>query len=157
MLVSEPDHPFWEHWWPQGHIIGWEHTFVHELHHMLTAIRTGADVAPHGATFEDGYRAAEICDAMLVEQCAANAKLIKCLESESRRARGICDVLYNASLLIFCICVSLRRRGRRVGPVGTASSSGVGVRRCVRHCADTAEIRHLVIGPRRWHEFPRKR
>ena len=20
VLVSEPDHPFWEHWWPQGHI-----------------------------------------------------------------------------------------------------------------------------------------
>ena len=39
VLVSEADHPFWEHWWPQGHIIGWEHTFVHELHHLLTAIR----------------------------------------------------------------------------------------------------------------------
>jgi predicted dehydrogenase len=65
VLVSESDHPFWQHWWPQGHMIGWEHTFVHELHHFLTAIRDGSDVAPHGATFEDGYRAAEICDTML--------------------------------------------------------------------------------------------
>jgi len=65
VLVSEADHPFWEHWWPQGHTIGWEHTFVHELHHFLTAIRDGGDVAPHGATLEDGYRAAEVCDAML--------------------------------------------------------------------------------------------
>jgi predicted dehydrogenase len=65
VLVSEADHPFWEHWWPQGHMIGWEHTFVHELHHLLTAIRDDADVAPHGATLEDGYRAAEVCDAML--------------------------------------------------------------------------------------------
>jgi predicted dehydrogenase len=65
VLVSEADHPFWEHWWPQGHMIGWEHSFVHELHHLLTAIRDGGDVAPHGATLEDGYRAAEICDAML--------------------------------------------------------------------------------------------
>jgi len=65
VLVSEADHPFWEHWWPQGHMIGWEHSFVHELHHLLTAIRDDSDVAPHGATFEDGYRAAEICDAML--------------------------------------------------------------------------------------------
>jgi predicted dehydrogenase len=65
VLVSEPDHPFWEHWWPQGHVIGWEHTFVHELHHLLTAIRDDTDVAPHGATLEDGYRAAEVCDAML--------------------------------------------------------------------------------------------
>jgi len=65
VLVSESDHPFWQHWWPQGHMIGWEHTFVHELHHFLTAIREDGDVAPHGATFEDGYKAAEICDAML--------------------------------------------------------------------------------------------
>ena len=65
VLVSETDHPFWEHWWPPGHIIGYEHTFVHELHHLLSAIRDDADVAPHGATLEDGYRAAEVCDAML--------------------------------------------------------------------------------------------
>jgi predicted dehydrogenase len=38
---------------------------VHELHHFLTAIRDDADVAPHGATFEDGYRAAEVCDAIV--------------------------------------------------------------------------------------------
>jgi predicted dehydrogenase len=65
VLVSEADHPFWEHWWPHGHIIGWEHSFVHELHHLLTAIRDDGDVAPHGATFEDGYRCAEVCDAVL--------------------------------------------------------------------------------------------
>src|SRR3954464_73779 len=65
VLVSEADHPFWEHWWPQGHMIGGEHTFVHEIHHFLTAIRQDTEIAPHGATFEDGYRAAEICDAML--------------------------------------------------------------------------------------------
>jgi predicted dehydrogenase len=65
VLVSEADHPFWEHWWPQGHMIGWEHSFVHEIHHLLTAIRDDSDVAPHGATLEDGYRAAEVCDAML--------------------------------------------------------------------------------------------
>src|SRR3954462_10579070 len=65
VLVSEADHPFWEHWWPHGHIIGWEHTFVHELHHLLTAIRDDTEVAPSGATLEDGYRAAEVCDAIL--------------------------------------------------------------------------------------------
>jgi predicted dehydrogenase len=65
VLVSEADHPFWEHWWPHGHIIGWEHTFVHELHHFLSSIAADGEVAPHGATFEDGYRAAEVCDAVL--------------------------------------------------------------------------------------------
>jgi predicted dehydrogenase len=65
VLVSEADHPFWQHWWPHGHIIGWEHTFVHEIHHLLGAIAADSDVAPHGATFEDGYRAAEVCDAIV--------------------------------------------------------------------------------------------
>ncbi|MEA2384822.1 MAG: hypothetical protein QOH72_4793 [Solirubrobacteraceae bacterium] len=65
VLVTEPEHPFLEHWWPAGHVIGWEHTFVHELHHFLTAIRDGTDVTPHGADFEDGYRTAEVCDAIV--------------------------------------------------------------------------------------------
>jgi predicted dehydrogenase len=65
VLVSEASHPFWEHWWPPGHIIGWGDTFVHELHHFLAAIAGEQDVEPHGATFEDGYRAAEVCDAIV--------------------------------------------------------------------------------------------
>ena len=65
VLVSEADHPFWEWWWPHGHIIGWEHTFVHEIHHFLHAIATDGPVRPYGADFEDGYRAAEVCDAIL--------------------------------------------------------------------------------------------
>ena len=65
VLVTEANHPFWEHWWPPGHIIGWGDTFVHELHHMLEAIVSDGDVAPYGATFEDGYRASEVGDAIL--------------------------------------------------------------------------------------------
>jgi predicted dehydrogenase len=65
VIVSEHDHPFWKHWWPPGHLIGWEHTFVHEVVHLLTAIGEDGEIGPHGATFEDGYRAAEVCDAIL--------------------------------------------------------------------------------------------
>ena len=64
-LVTEAHDPFWQWWWPHGHIIGWEHTFVHEIHHLLQAIATDGDVRPYGADFEDGYRAAEVCDAIL--------------------------------------------------------------------------------------------
>jgi predicted dehydrogenase len=64
VLVTESYHPFWSNWWPHGHIIGWEHTFVHEIAHLLDAIVNDKDVAPYGATFEDGYRNAVICDAI---------------------------------------------------------------------------------------------
>ena len=36
-----------------------------QVHHLLTAIRDDSGVAPHGATLEDGYRAAEVCDAIV--------------------------------------------------------------------------------------------
>jgi predicted dehydrogenase len=64
VLVTEGHHPWWENWWPHGHIIGWEHTFVHEITHLLDCIVNDKPVGPHGATFEDGYRAAVICDAI---------------------------------------------------------------------------------------------
>jgi predicted dehydrogenase len=63
--VTEGYHPFIGNWWPHGHIIGWEHSFVHELTHFLDAIVNNKQVAPYGATFEDGYRCAVICDAIL--------------------------------------------------------------------------------------------
>lgn len=65
VLVSEPYHPWWSNWWPQGHMIGWEHTFVHELTHLMDCIVNDKDVAPHGATFLDGYRADCVVAAIL--------------------------------------------------------------------------------------------
>lgn len=65
VLISESYHPFWGYWWPHGHMIGWEHTFIHEISHLLDAIVNNQEVAPYGATFEDGYKNAVICDAIL--------------------------------------------------------------------------------------------
>lgn len=76
VLVSEPYHPWWENWWPQGHIIGWEHTFVHEITHLLDCIVNDKPVAPIGADFEDGYRCAVICDAIL--ESAASRRQVDC-------------------------------------------------------------------------------
>ncbi|MFC2026164.1 Gfo/Idh/MocA family protein [Chloroflexota bacterium] len=64
-LVTESDHPFMEHWWPPGHMLGWEDTFVNLISHFLNSIANDTDVAPYGATFEDGYKNAVICDAIL--------------------------------------------------------------------------------------------
>jgi predicted dehydrogenase len=63
--VTDPGHPFMEMWWPApGHAIGWGDSFTHELRHLIAAVG-GGSVRPHGADFEDGYRCAEVCDAIL--------------------------------------------------------------------------------------------
>ena len=31
VLVTEPGHPYLSAWWPPGHVLGWEHTFTHEV------------------------------------------------------------------------------------------------------------------------------
>ena len=64
--VTGPGYPFMELWWPlPGHAIGWGDSFVHELRHFLGAVASGTSVRPHGADFEDGYRCAVVCDALL--------------------------------------------------------------------------------------------
>jgi len=63
-LVTESYHPYWENWWPHGHIIGWEHTMVHEAYHFINAIVNDTSVSPLGATFEDGYKCSVVLDAM---------------------------------------------------------------------------------------------
>ena len=74
VLVTEPIHPFMSNWWPAGHVIGWEHIFVHELTHFLDCIVNNKEVAPYGATFEDGFCAAVICDAIM--ESAAGKKQV---------------------------------------------------------------------------------
>jgi predicted dehydrogenase len=65
--VTEPVHPYAGHWWPAGHIIGWEHTFVHAIADLMDGIKNGVNPAP---TFEDGFRCQAVLDA--VERSAAS-------------------------------------------------------------------------------------
>jgi predicted dehydrogenase len=61
VLVTEPEHPYAGAWWPPGHIIGYEHTFVHTVKDLLDGIKTGVEPSP---TFEDGYRCQAVLDAV---------------------------------------------------------------------------------------------
>lgn len=65
VLVTEAHHPYHAAWWPFGHILGWEHLHINLIYHFLDAVARGAPVAPWGATFEDGYRAAVISEAIV--------------------------------------------------------------------------------------------
>lgn len=51
ILVTEPGHPYLEAWWPPGHGLGYEHTFVHQARDLLHAIASGTAPAP---SFADG-------------------------------------------------------------------------------------------------------
>ena len=74
VLVTQADHPFARVWWPHGHILGWEHAHINELNHLIEAIAHDRDVAPYGATFEDGYRAAVIAE-VTAESAASGRRL----------------------------------------------------------------------------------
>ena len=65
VMVTDPGHPFLQHWWPAGHILGWADTFVNQIASFLGAIVNDSPVGPYQATFEDGYKAAVIADAIL--------------------------------------------------------------------------------------------
>lgn len=67
ILVTEPDHPYMAAWWPPGHIIGYEHTFTHEIRDLVEAIATGSDIYP---SFADGLRVQRVLEA--VETSSAN-------------------------------------------------------------------------------------
>ena len=66
ILVTEAGHPYVKHWWPDGHIIGWEHTFVHQFAEFLTSIRDDTESQP---SFADGLRVQKVLAA--VEESAA--------------------------------------------------------------------------------------
>jgi len=51
IMVTEPGHPYVGRWWPPGHVLGYEHTFVHTVADLLDAITDGKVPTPN---FADG-------------------------------------------------------------------------------------------------------
>ena len=66
ILVTEPEHPYMAAWWPTGHLIGYEHTFSHQVKDFIDAVATGTDPSP---SFADGLHVQRVLDA--VERSAA--------------------------------------------------------------------------------------
>jgi len=62
ILVTEPEHPYVDAWWPQGHVLGWEHSFVHELRDLLAGVAAGTPVSP---TFAEGLAVQRVLDAIV--------------------------------------------------------------------------------------------
>ena len=61
ILVTEPDHPYLDAWWPPGHGLGYEHTFVHQARDLVHAIASGAAPSP---SFADGLQVQRVLAAV---------------------------------------------------------------------------------------------
>lgn len=67
ILVTEPTHPYMAAWWPPGHIIGYEHTFTHEVYEFLGAIAKGTEPLP---SFADGLQVQRVLAAVQASAAA---------------------------------------------------------------------------------------
>jgi predicted dehydrogenase len=67
ILVTEREHPYLEAWWPPGHLLGYEHSFVHTVADFVRAVIAGKSVRP---TFADGV---------------ANQRVLAAIEESARR------------------------------------------------------------------------
>jgi predicted dehydrogenase len=70
ILATEPDHPYAGAWWPPGHGLGYEHTFVHEVADFVRDVSAGTPPAP---SFADGLYVQRVLDA--VERSSAASSI----------------------------------------------------------------------------------
>lgn len=72
ILVTEAVHPYAGAWWPPGHLIGYEHTFVNTFADFIEAVVAGKSVQP---TFVDGLENMRLLAA--IEQSAQTKSWVK--------------------------------------------------------------------------------
>ncbi|GGZ75027.1 Gfo/Idh/MocA family protein [Streptomyces rochei] len=61
ILVTEPEHPYLDAWWPPGHGLGYEHTFVHQARDLVHAVAEGRRPEP---SFADGLQVQRVLAAV---------------------------------------------------------------------------------------------
>ncbi len=60
--ATDPSHPYLHAWWPPAHIIGYEHTFIHQVYNLMQAIAQDKMPSP---SFVDGVKCQEVLDAVV--------------------------------------------------------------------------------------------
>jgi predicted dehydrogenase len=61
IIVTEASHPYAANWWPAGHLLGYEHSFVHTVADFVTAVISRKRVQPD---FADGLKTQRVIDAI---------------------------------------------------------------------------------------------
>ena len=62
VMCMDGVHPYAAAWWPDGHIVGYEHTFVHHVADFVRALHDGSPFAPN---FDDGIAVQAVLEAAL--------------------------------------------------------------------------------------------
>ncbi len=70
VVVTEADHPYVGAWWPPGHVLGWDHTFVSQAAEFLDAVGSGAPGSP---SFADGLAVQRVLAAIEDSAAASGA------------------------------------------------------------------------------------
>jgi predicted dehydrogenase len=70
ILVTEPTHPYAGAWWPPGHLLGYEHSFTHEIVDLVRDVANGADPRP---SFLDGLQVQLVLDAVARSAAAGSS------------------------------------------------------------------------------------
>ena len=65
MVTHGGDHPYAENWWPDAHIIGYEHGFINQVADMMSALAGQEPVVPL-PDFEDAYKTQQVLEAMMI-------------------------------------------------------------------------------------------
>jgi predicted dehydrogenase len=65
MVTHAPDHPYANAWWPDAHIIGYEHTFINQVADMMMDMGGKQPVIPL-ADFEDSYKTQQVLEAAVI-------------------------------------------------------------------------------------------
>lgn len=68
IMVTEAEHPYIAGWWPPGHVIGYEHTFVHMVLDLMNSLARNEMPSP---SFYDGVKCQEVLEAV---ELSANEK-----------------------------------------------------------------------------------
>lgn len=79
MCTHGGSHPYVENWWPDAHLIGYEHTFVNEAYDILRVIAGQEPIVPI-PDFEDAYQTQRVLEAALIsaeQRCAVKLSDVK--------------------------------------------------------------------------------
>ena len=73
ILATESCHAYVNHWWPPGHVIGYEHAFTHGVVDFVAAVANSTPLAPN---FCDGVKCVRVLEAALKSAASGKKELL---------------------------------------------------------------------------------